>query len=536
MCKFDFFKSKTNDWYQKGNVKVKGYAFDFEDNFLEKEDLADYFNNVTSVKEIKELALLLNGFFLVVIDSVDYVWLIADKLRSIPLFYSNYNEEVWVSDQVSAEDVNFKTFEPISVTEFTYAACTVGNKTLVRDISQISSSEIVSLSKDFKSIERYKYYDHKHSCSLSDNTAELYKKLEAITDNFIERIKRSTSGKALIIPLSGGYDSRYILAALIRNDIKNVVCYTYGDPKSFEISVAKRVAENLGVKLYTVEYTDEMWSSLLCDKNFSLYLDYAFNYSSVPHIQDYLALRELKSKGVLPENGVVIPGFCGDLLGGSYIPKEIIENNQSQLLKGTIEEYIFNKQFKNSNEVIDKDDKCKIINSISATLIKRDNFTIDELISDNEMFLTEHKVSKFVVNSLRVYEFFGFEWRMPLWDDELMDFWYKVPNEFRVNNELYNNYLFDCLFTPLNIGFKKAVPVSRNKLTIGLRKHLPLRLLELTREYYLLLIKVSGKGDVNNFTSISSLLLGDINKNKKCNNVNGALAYYLLDIIQKRKK
>jgi hypothetical protein len=38
---------------------------------------------------------------------------------------------------------------------------------------------------------------------------------------------------------------------------------------------------------------------------------------------------------------------------------------------------------------------------------------------------------------MRVYEYFGFEWRLPLFDHELMDFWAHVPFELRLGRKLY---------------------------------------------------------------------------------------------------
>jgi len=49
--------------------------------------------------------------------------------------------------------------------------------------------------------------------------------------------------------------------------------------------------------------------------------------------------------------------------------------------------------------------------------------------------------AKYIANSVRVYEFFGHEWRMPFWDASLIRFWQNVPFHLRKNKRLFDNYL-----------------------------------------------------------------------------------------------
>jgi hypothetical protein len=49
--------------------------------------------------------------------------------------------------------------------------------------------------------------------------------------------------------------------------------------------------------------------------------------------------------------------------------------------------------------------------------------------------------AKFICNSVRVYDFFGYDWRLPLFDLELLDFWSRIPVEMRVRRRLYFEYV-----------------------------------------------------------------------------------------------
>ena len=59
------------------------------------------------------------------------------------------------------------------------------------------------------------------------------------------------------------------------------------------------------------------------------------------------------------------------------------------------------------------------------------------------------RLGKFIFNSLRVYEYYGYQWRLPLMDTALMDFWEAVPLHLRVNRKLWHDYAVRYL--PMNV-------------------------------------------------------------------------------------
>ena len=63
-----------------------------------------------------------------------------------------------------------------------------------------------------------------------------------------------------------------------------------------------------------------------------------------------------------------------------------------------------------------------------------------------ELFNFNERQAKHIVNSVRVYEFFKYQWRIPLWDTELIDFFLKVSLVLRVKQILYRRYVMKKLF------------------------------------------------------------------------------------------
>ena len=73
---------------------------------------------------------------------------------------------------------------------------------------------------------------------------------ESITNTIIEIVKEGTSGcleGEVGLTLTGGFDSRVILATLLSIGIKPI-CFTYGNPRNKDISISKKICKTYGLK------------------------------------------------------------------------------------------------------------------------------------------------------------------------------------------------------------------------------------------------------------------------------------------------
>jgi hypothetical protein len=71
--------------------------------------------------------------------------------------------------------------------------------------------------------------------------------------------------------------------------------------------------------------------------------------------------------------------------------------------------------------------------------------TFDDGVARCEMWNAEQRQSKYIINSVRTYEFVGATWRT-LWDYEFIDFFLRVPVELRFGQRLFLNCIRDRLF------------------------------------------------------------------------------------------
>lgn len=482
---FYFYRSlreSKEKWEEYSGSYIKGYAFN-EGMLLKGTSLLD-----ALVKSIKNDTLdsflsLINGNYGAIILLPTKVILISDKIRSYPLLYT-VRDKVYCADSGESAKKLFSDSKIAKDAEREFAALGYlsDGLTLVDNINYVNAGEYVTISGDGK-IKRTPY--HSFSCEKKGLTKrEVYKGSQKALDSAFERTITSIGEYSnILIPLSGGYDSRLVACLCKKAGFNNVICYTYGKKDSFEVLTSKKVAETLGYRWEFVEYDKEVWDATLNSEIFHQYIDFSGCLTAAPHIQDFPALLSLKKRGIIDSDTVIVPGHSGDLLGGSKIPIEIIEDkrfdyNKKALIDLLYEHFFELNKLKNNYEEQEKNRIAKVLDIENQNKIEPDHF-LD--LYECEWF-NKTRISNFIVNSMRAYEFIGVRWRLPLWDDEYAAYWYKLPWKKKYNSDLYNQFMFDVYFKPYGVDFKKENITAKSFVKSCMKKILPMWLKKYYRE------------------------------------------------------
>ncbi len=441
-------KSNGVRYYLKGNVF-------FNDRLLSPEKLTEILcpligkEGEVQEKEIGDLLKGFNGEFAFVAETENRIFCAVDKLRSTPLFYTTAKNNFIVSDNAYyLKDKNNHPRNEKNAVEFLVAGYVTGNETLFDGIKQMKNAEFLIYQKKRNHLKTFTYFRYLHEDYYELPEKKLLEMLDQAFVNAFSRLIESTEkkGKKLVVPLSGGLDSRIIVAMLKRLGVNDVVCISYGRKGNRESAISKKVANALGYDWLFVKYTASKWHECYNSEEADLFRIFAGNLASLPHMQDFLAVKELKTQGKLPENAVFIPGHTGDMLAGSHIPHYYFDvsrnyNSETYLADSLKRHYILWKW--PSEYEFEHAFKEKIKRSIDRVEINNNETCANAV----ELFDFNERQSKFIVNSVRAYEFFGYEWRIPFWDTELINFFLKVPIEHRINQELYRKYARDILFS-----------------------------------------------------------------------------------------
>lgn len=430
---------ESGGWVRSGSSQARGGAH-LDDCFLDAGNLAAKLDGCATDAAWMEIVGRLNGCFALVSVRAGGVLAAVDRIRSIPLFYSAGDEGVCLSDdayRVMRASTSSEVNEVAGI-EFHLTGYVTGAETLHSGVSQLEAGELMAFALDPGSRPvRRRYYDFRHQKFFSTDTADLVSRLESVHSSVFRRLVESTNGRTMVVPLSGGYDSRLIGVSLRDLGARNVICYSYGAPGNWESRISEELARYLGFRWEFVPYSKERWRTWGASDRFREYFHSAGNLVSVPHIQDWPAVCELQQEARVPVDSIFVPGHSGDFLAGSHIPKFYAERStlsRREVLDSLQDVHYSLWDWPAGQRSALRDHFDRRIESIAGPIMDGSA----EVAADAfERWDLRERQAKFICNSVRVYENFGFEWRLPLFDNELMDFWSRVPVHLRVGRSLY---------------------------------------------------------------------------------------------------
>jgi asparagine synthase (glutamine-hydrolysing) len=281
-----------------------GYTF-YNKKFYSTEAMCQYLKKtLTTLKKkeetfcfLRKMILELNGNLALIYRDHSKIFAAVDRLRSIPLFYAFEKGVFYISNDAHRlkRELSFAEIDPVSKQEFIASKYVSGEKTLIREIKQIQAGELLVVNnKNARlKIDRERYYNFNKKTDYK-NQENIFKKIDSISDSVFRRLVVSVRNSPIVIPLSGGYDSRYIATMLKKMNYNNVICFSYGKKGNKESEVSKKVANALGFKWFFVEYSYKEWYKWFSSEQRKGFQRFTENLCSVMHIQDFLAVNKLK--------------------------------------------------------------------------------------------------------------------------------------------------------------------------------------------------------------------------------------------------
>ena len=436
-------------WVTGKGISVKGFIYNERNEILRDARLLAYFEDVRTEDDFKAKLEKANGLFSVIIQREDQVFFAVDITRTFPLFYALKQKGLIISDAAEACSDEPLQFEGLAKNEFLFTGYVTGSRTLLSGVSQVQAGVYIAYKEQLKTVTYHLYMaDEKSEQSFE----VLSEQLAGLFDEVGKRMVSTLNGRTALVPLSGGYDSRLIAVLLKRQNYPKVICFTYGIPSSSDVRLSEKVARQLGFPWHFVPYTEAVIGDFLDTPAFREYFRFAANYTSMFFTQDYFALRYLKEKSIIPDDSVVVPGHTGDFLAGGHLMPGLTQQNvRAGILK--------------RHYVLRKGD---------STTFQQNITTIPDALpfESFENWNMKERQAKFIINSNRNYEFWGYEHLIPLWDKELVHFFGNVSLEYRTGRKLFDQVLFRYFFQPKQVAFyKEDYPLVIRKV-IGARNRL----------------------------------------------------------------
>ena len=215
-----------------------------------------------------------------------------------------------------------------------------------------------------------------------------------------------------VVPMSGGMDSRLILAALLEfTDASNIHTYTYGIPGSYDYEIGCLVAKHAGTR-----------HTPFAMNGYTYHEDELLDFADRADCQAVLfyqgPIRELSRRY---SSSVIWSGYVGDAVAGSAL-----RTPASTSIIEAKKRYLFHRAFVRSPKLHNCADS-EFLPHMAGGAQDPNTLTYDEQVLFDEgvhKFTASHNLLK------------GFHYKTPLINSPWMDFMFSVPNELRLGEQL----------------------------------------------------------------------------------------------------
>ena len=212
----------------------------------------------------------------------------------------------------------------------------------------------------------------------------------------------------------------------------NIITFSYGILGNINSSISQKVASDLNIPWHFIEYTNADWRRWYLSNEMRSYEKYAGGFASLPHFQDWPAVMKLKEKQLIPNDAIFVPGHCIEMGMRTEEYPEVYANSATiddALNASVYLHYCLNGKY--SDLVIMDKYKKRILSRME---------NLSQYISPAsffECFEQQERQVKYINNSVRVYEFWGYDWWTPLWERDYQNFWSHVPFREKKKRKLY---------------------------------------------------------------------------------------------------
>ena len=392
----------------------------------------------------------------------DEVVLAQDRLRSWPLFWAiedlggaehagdcgtgperaRSGGRLIVSDDsaLMRGAIASPRLDPQARREFLDAGFVTGTDTLLAGVHQTEQGAVVRIDRATGKASAVNHSLARFSeeadmvADPEEFAALLSEALDAGLGRVLEDLDRRPGSPRLVLPLSGGLDSRLLAAWLtLHGALDRTVAFTYGRPGSREVEVSRSVAEAVGLEWHAVEYVPadlrEAWQT----QDAADFLEYSYALGALPHVQDWYALRSLLARGVLRRGDVVLPGHT---IVGNMHDEWMLE--EPSVTRGQVARAIIT-----HHQDLQGEQKRAWADPYRAAKVKEflalRPFTGSprDVQSVLESYNVRERQTKYINNSMRAYEHLGLDWALPMLDVEFWSAWHRGAVELTARRDFY---------------------------------------------------------------------------------------------------
>lgn len=363
-----------------------------------------------------------------------------DPLRSWPLFIvAHENRSTTVTDSIdfAREQIGNPEVNQEAAIEFANLGYVTGADTLFADIRQLQPGGWLTILADDTTMNGVRSLPP-HAIPGITNPEELDQAFTEALDKAFGRMLSVIGSRQIVIPLSGGLDSRLIAVAMHDLGHENVVNFTYGVGRTREVDISEEVATRLKQRWEFIDYTNpeirEAWASPAAGR----FIRDAYAGASLPHIQDWYPIQQLKERSLIEPDAVFLAGhtIVGNMHDEHILADSALVSRDELIsvllghhasLQPNTRALVKSRPFMfKLNEFLDR--------------IGYDG-SKDSRLDALEQWNIIERQTKYINNSMRSYEHFGHDWALPMLDREMLDVWASFGRNVVQDRKWYRAYV-----------------------------------------------------------------------------------------------
>ena len=443
-----FMNGEIYDYeYQKEKLRLNGHRFQIDNE-------PEFVLHLYEEYGLKFVEHLKGAFVVAIWDTKKEKLVIAnDRYGLKPLYYTHFNGRLLFASEVKAilEAADFnRVVNKAAIADFFSFGYLFGNKTFFEGINLLPPSSIFVYQNGEITIKEY--WDFNYLEEYPNKSENDY--IEELSFLFRQAVNRQMLGNYRIgVSLSGGLDSRTIVA-MIDGKYYPIDTHTFGLPGCDDARFAQVVADILGTNHHFHELKPEDMLNFF-EKTVKL-------TDGMLNIFDSHALS--KFDDIKEYSDVLLNGFSGDMILGSFLTKEIITANQKETFEiiykslGNIFEQQSSLFMQPNYEEIEELAKSSLSLAYQSASEKNN---ISSNIAD--YINLRNRQRRFILYG-PITSYSIFEVRVPFYDYDLIDFVMCIPPNLRYDEYLYVE-AFKKLFPQLaKVPWQKTgLPVNATK-------------------------------------------------------------------------
>lgn len=433
-------------WTGEDKTYVRGTMF------LEGEKLetVDFLKTIAETQTRDQLLSLLqeaNGQYAIIHLSDDGWHIAVDHIRSQPIYYS-LDGGLCISDN-SVEVHKYSNrdeYDSIAATEYLFTSYVNGPETLSVSVRQLQPGELVTFSRVGGELQVTKdahFRFNPEGGSKAPQTDDL----DALFDRIVQRLIDYADEDPIILPLTGGYDSRLIALKLAEHDYDNVVSYTNASSEDSEdLLKARTIARDLGFKHVRLQSSRDEYREFYSSGDWFDFQESVGYLGELPKTGSRLASKRLQNHPELPDHGIRVPGHHA-LGGSSKLPRWL--QKRTSLSKEEFLNFIWNYTYvrwridpRNKGEKsLEKELRNRILSCLPSKLYyDSSNEPIDDAVAGLDTYFWQNRLPKYFLthyeNSAEPYD----RW-YPLVDKEYFEFLQEISWQHRVDKKIQKEYV-----------------------------------------------------------------------------------------------